>query len=60
MTRYSLRLSARNVRGVVQLPSVETRNSALAIAREWSRTLGAAWNVELVDSEGNSLWRVQA
>lgn len=58
MTRYALRLSARNVRGVVQLPSVETRNSALAIAREWSRTLGAGWSVELVDSEGNSLWRV--
>ena len=58
MTRYALRLSARNVRGVVALPSVETRNSALAIAREWSRTLGAAWVVELVDSEGVTLWRV--
>lgn len=58
MTRYALRLSARNVRGVVQIPSVATRNAALAIAREWSQTLGAAWSVELVDSDGNSLWRV--
>lgn len=58
MTRYSLRLSARNVRGVVQLPSVETRNSALAIAREWSRTLGESWSVELVDENGVSLWRI--
>jgi len=54
---YALRLSARNVRGTVQL-AVTTRNAALAIAREWAAHLGPAWSVELVDNEGISLWRV--
>lgn len=54
---YALRLSARNVRGTVQL-AVSTRNAALAIAREWAAHLGSSWSVELVDHEGISLWRV--
>lgn len=54
---YALRLSARNVKGTVQL-AVSTRNAAIAIGQEWSRTLGAAWQVEVVDHEGQTLWRV--
>ena len=54
---YALRLTARNVRGIVQL-SVETRNAAIALGREWARTLGAQWTVEVVDSEGVPQWRI--
>ena len=52
--RYALRLSARNVRGIVQL-SVTTRNAALAIAQEWRTQLGSAWTVEILDCEGVTL-----
>ena len=54
---YSLRLTARNVRGVVQL-AVETRNAAIALGQEWARTLGPQWSVEVVDSQGTSQWRI--
>lgn len=54
---YSLRLTARNVRGVVQL-AVETRNAAIALGQEWARTLGSQWTVEVVDSEGVTQWRI--
>lgn len=54
---YSLRLTARNVRGVVQL-AVETRNAAIALGQEWARTLGPHWSVEVVDSQGISQWRI--
>ena len=54
---YSLRLTARNVRGLVQL-SVETRNAAIALGREWARTLGTQWTVEVVDSKGVTQWRI--
>lgn len=52
-TRYMLRLSARNVRGTVQIPYVETLRSARAIAEVWRRDLGARWTVEVVNEKGD-------
>ena len=51
-TRYMLRLSARNVRGTVQLPHVHTLVSARALAELWRRDLGGKWTVEVVNERG--------
>ncbi len=51
-TRYALRLSARNVRGTVQIPYVESLRSARAIAESWRRGLGVQWTVEVVNERG--------
>jgi len=67
VTRYALRISARNVRGTVQIP-VETLNSAKSLAEVWFRQLNGlperggalfrdgAWKVEIVDNEGVTQW----
>lgn len=55
MSRYSLRISARNVRGTVQLP-VETLQAAKSLAMEWKRTLTAEWKIEITDNEGVTQW----
>lgn len=55
MSRYLLRLSARNLRGVVAL-DVATLGSARALARAWVSGLQNAreiWSVELIDNEGH-------
>jgi hypothetical protein len=51
-TRYALRLSARNVRGTVQIPHVESLRSARAVAESWRRDLGVQWTVEVVNERG--------
>lgn len=54
---YSLRLTARNVRGVVRL-QVETLAAARALATAWQRDLGKQWTVEVVDNEGVTQWTI--
>ena len=51
-TRYALRLSARNVRGTVQIPHVDSLRSARAIAEVWRKDLGTQWTVEVVNEKG--------
>lgn len=51
-TRYALRLSARNVRGTVQIPHVDSLRSARAIAESWRKDLGTQWTVEVVNEKG--------
>lgn len=51
-TRYALRLSARNVRGTVQIPHVRTLVSARALAESWKKDLGSQWTVEVVNEKG--------
>lgn len=51
-TRYMLRLSARNVRGTVQIPHVRTLVSVRALAESWRRELGGQWTVEVVNEKG--------
>jgi len=55
LSRYALRISARNVRGTVPLP-VETLKAAKSLAMEWKRTLTAEWTLEIVDNEGVTQW----
>lgn len=55
MTRYTLRISARNVRGLIAL-HVETLNAAKSLAAEWKRSLTADWRIEILDSEGVTQW----
>jgi hypothetical protein len=55
VSRYALRISARNVRGTVQLP-VETLTAAKSLANEWKKTLTAEWKIEIVDNEGVTQW----
>ncbi len=50
--RYALRLSARNVRGTVQIPHVDSLRSARAIAEFWRRDLGSQWTVEVINERG--------
>jgi hypothetical protein len=52
---YSLRISARNVRGLIALP-VSTLNAAKSLAQEWKRSLTADWKIEILDSEGVTQW----
>ena len=64
---YSLRITARNVRGVIALP-VSTLNAAKSLAEAWFRQLnglpdkGGAlfrdgpWKVEIVNDEGVTQW----
>jgi len=53
--RYSLVISARNVRGIIGLP-VATLNSAKALALEWKKTLTSEWSLSIVDSQGVTQW----
>lgn len=55
--RYRLRVRGARVVGVIEI-SVSHRNAARAIAQEWARELGASWSVEVVDSDGVTVWRV--
>lgn len=57
VTRYRLRVQGRRVLGVVEI-SVTREISAKAIAQEWARELGNQWSVEVVDSDGVTVWRV--
>ena len=55
MSNYSLRITARNVRGVIALP-VSTLNAAKSLAMEWKRSLTTDWKIEVVDNEGVTQW----
>lgn len=54
---YRLRVRGARVIGSIEI-SVSHRNTARAIAQEWARELGPNWSVEVVDSDGVTVWRV--
>ena len=55
--RYRLRVRGARVVGVIEI-FVSHSNTARAIAQEWARELGNTWSVEVVDSDGVTVWRV--
>ena len=52
---YSLRITARNVRGIIALP-VSTLNAAKSLAEAWKRSLTVEWKIEILDNEGVTQW----
>ena len=56
MTRYLLRLRARNVIGSIELPA-RTLQGAKSLASEWARNLDPkVWTLEITNEKGETQW----